>query len=179
MIRRPIPHPTIQACPKENNRLRERRSHSPTPILGSALSPRQRRRIRNRSFSYQRFIPATPIPGTCIINIVNLLQRLSNDRLGLTLHRVTSPQRTKEQEAEIGIECCLQGILLHSLCIPVQVLRLSRLLDRRRYRSTSLLMWGCGGRELPRGIMLYLSQPRSYFISSFVIVALLQTSQGD
>lgn len=53
-------------------------------------------------FHTKKFIPATPIPGTCVINIADLLQRLSNDKLRSTLHRVTSPQLTKEQEAEIG-----------------------------------------------------------------------------
>ncbi|KAL3421506.1 hypothetical protein PVAG01_07951 [Phlyctema vagabunda] len=37
------------------------------------------------------FVPATPIRGTCVINVADLLQRLSNDRLRSTMHRVTSP----------------------------------------------------------------------------------------
>ncbi|KAI9053007.1 hypothetical protein LZ554_003277 [Drepanopeziza brunnea f. sp. 'monogermtubi'] len=37
------------------------------------------------------FIPATPIEGTCVINVADLLQRLSNGRLRSTRHRVTSP----------------------------------------------------------------------------------------
>lgn len=38
-------------------------------------------------------MPATPIPGTCVINVADLLQRWSNDRLRSTRHRVVSPPR--------------------------------------------------------------------------------------
>ncbi|KIW96768.1 uncharacterized protein Z519_02159 [Cladophialophora bantiana CBS 173.52] len=38
------------------------------------------------------FHPAAPIPGTVLINIADLLQRLSNDRLRSTIHRVVAPQ---------------------------------------------------------------------------------------
>ncbi|KAL1643323.1 hypothetical protein SLS58_004994 [Diplodia intermedia] len=37
------------------------------------------------------FLPATPLPGTCVINVADLLQRWSNDRLRSTRHRVVSP----------------------------------------------------------------------------------------
>jgi len=37
------------------------------------------------------FIPATPIPGTIIINVGDLLARWSNDVLRSTLHRVVAP----------------------------------------------------------------------------------------
>ena len=40
-------------------------------------------------------MPATPMEGTCVINVADLLQRLSNDRLRSTLHRVTSPPLEK------------------------------------------------------------------------------------
>jgi isopenicillin N synthase-like dioxygenase len=53
-------------------------------------------------FHTKKYLPATPIPGTCVINIADLLQRLSNDRLRSTRHRVTKPQLTKEQLAELG-----------------------------------------------------------------------------
>ena len=38
------------------------------------------------------FKPAKPIPGTVLINIADLLQRLTNDRCRSTLHRVVSPR---------------------------------------------------------------------------------------
>jgi isopenicillin N synthase-like dioxygenase len=38
------------------------------------------------------FKPATPLPGTVLINIADLLQRLTNDRCKSTLHRVVSPK---------------------------------------------------------------------------------------
>jgi isopenicillin N synthase-like dioxygenase len=38
------------------------------------------------------FKPAKPIPGTVLINIADLLQRLTNDRCRSTLHRVVSPK---------------------------------------------------------------------------------------
>jgi isopenicillin N synthase-like dioxygenase len=46
-------------------------------------------------FHTGNFLPATPIEGTCVINVADLLQRLSNDRLRSTLHRVTSPPLDK------------------------------------------------------------------------------------
>jgi isopenicillin N synthase-like dioxygenase len=48
------------------------------------------------------FVPATPIRGTCVINVADLLQRLSNDRLRSTMHRVTSPKLSEEQMRELG-----------------------------------------------------------------------------
>ncbi|EKG22135.1 Oxoglutarate/iron-dependent oxygenase [Macrophomina phaseolina MS6] len=41
------------------------------------------------------FVPATPIPGTCVINVADLLQRWSNDRLRSTRHRVVAPPSHK------------------------------------------------------------------------------------
>lgn len=38
------------------------------------------------------FRPAVPIPGTVLINIADLLQRLSNDHLRSTIHRVVEPK---------------------------------------------------------------------------------------
>ncbi|KAJ3822517.1 hypothetical protein F5878DRAFT_629272 [Lentinula raphanica] len=39
------------------------------------------------------FVPATPIPGTIVINVGDLLARWSNDVLRSTLHRVVSPAK--------------------------------------------------------------------------------------
>lgn len=55
-------------------------------------------------FHTNTFIPATPIRGTCVINVADLLQRLSNDRLRSTMHRVTSPKLSPEQLAALGQE---------------------------------------------------------------------------
>lgn len=38
------------------------------------------------------FKPALPVPGTVLINIADLLQRLTNDRCRSTIHRVVSPK---------------------------------------------------------------------------------------
>lgn len=38
------------------------------------------------------FKPAVPVPGTVLINIADLLQRLTNDRCRSTVHRVVSPR---------------------------------------------------------------------------------------
>ncbi|KAL5121588.1 hypothetical protein ACEQ8H_000660 [Pleosporales sp. CAS-2024a] len=38
------------------------------------------------------FKPAVPVPGTVLINIADLMQRLTNDRCRSTLHRVVSPK---------------------------------------------------------------------------------------
>ena len=47
-------------------------------------------------------MPATPIKGTCVINVADLLQRLSNDRLRSTMHRVTSPRPNGEELGKVG-----------------------------------------------------------------------------
>ncbi|KAG6878590.1 hypothetical protein C0993_003045 [Termitomyces sp. T159_Od127] len=46
------------------------------------------------------FVPATPIPGTIVINVGDLLARWSNDVLRSTLHRVVAPpaKRMKDDE---------------------------------------------------------------------------------
>lgn len=38
------------------------------------------------------FKPALPVPGTVLVNIADLLQRLTNDRCRSTMHRVVSPK---------------------------------------------------------------------------------------
>lgn len=48
------------------------------------------------------FVPATPLPGTCVVNVADLLQRLSNDRLRSTRHRVTAPKLSEEEFEKIG-----------------------------------------------------------------------------
>ena len=53
-------------------------------------------------FHTGNFLPATPIRGTCVINVADLLQRLSNDRLRSTMHRVTTPKLNAEQLTKIG-----------------------------------------------------------------------------
>lgn len=47
-------------------------------------------------FHTGNFVAATPVPGTCVINVADLLQRLSNDKLRSTMHRVTAPKISKE-----------------------------------------------------------------------------------
>jgi isopenicillin N synthase-like dioxygenase len=54
------------------------------------------------AFHTGEFLPATPIKGTCVINVADLLQRLSNDKLRSTRHRVMLPQFTPEQLAQLG-----------------------------------------------------------------------------
>jgi len=48
----------------------------------------------------QKFQPATPIPGTIVINAGDLLARWSNDVLRSTLHRVVAPPATKISDTE-------------------------------------------------------------------------------
>ncbi|KAF2483460.1 thymine dioxygenase [Neohortaea acidophila] len=38
-----------------------------------------------------KFLPATPVPGACVVNVGDLLMRWSNDYLKSTRHRVTLP----------------------------------------------------------------------------------------
>lgn len=58
-------------------------------------------------FHTNNFVPATPIRGTCVINVADLLQRLSNDRLRSTMHRVTSPKLSEEKLSELGEDAML------------------------------------------------------------------------
>ncbi|KAL0949291.1 hypothetical protein HGRIS_009369 [Hohenbuehelia grisea] len=48
----------------------------------------------------QVFHPATPIPGTIVVNVGDLLARWSNDILRSTLHRVVAPPLKKISETE-------------------------------------------------------------------------------
>jgi isopenicillin N synthase-like dioxygenase len=43
-------------------------------------------------FHTGEFKAALPVPGTCLINIADLMQRLTNDRCRSTMHRVVSPR---------------------------------------------------------------------------------------
>ena len=43
-------------------------------------------------FHRNEFQPAVPVPGTVLINIADLMQRLTNDRCQSTMHRVVSPK---------------------------------------------------------------------------------------
>ncbi|GLB34027.1 putative 2OG-Fe(II) oxygenase [Lyophyllum shimeji] len=46
------------------------------------------------------FIPATPIPGTIVVNVGDLLARWSNDVLRSTLHRVVAPSAKQISDTE-------------------------------------------------------------------------------
>ncbi|KAF5387662.1 hypothetical protein D9615_000591 [Tricholomella constricta] len=46
------------------------------------------------------FIPATPIPGTIVVNVGDLLARWSNDVLRSTLHRVVAPPAKQVTDTE-------------------------------------------------------------------------------
>jgi len=47
----------------------------------------------------ENYIPATPIPGTIVVNVGDLLARWSNDLFRSTLHRVVSPTGTGSTDA--------------------------------------------------------------------------------
>lgn len=53
-------------------------------------------------FHTGEFVQATPLPGTCIINVADLLQRLSNDKLRSTRHRVGKPMIAPEVLEKMG-----------------------------------------------------------------------------
>lgn len=40
------------------------------------------------------FVPALPVEGTVVVNVGELMQRLTNDRVEATVHRVVSPRAT-------------------------------------------------------------------------------------
>lgn len=47
------------------------------------------------------FLPATPIPGTIVVNVGDLLARWSNDLLRSTLHRVVAPPGNNSQALDV------------------------------------------------------------------------------
>ncbi|KXS98686.1 hypothetical protein AC578_1243 [Pseudocercospora eumusae] len=49
-----------------------------------------------------KFVPATPIPGACVMNVGDLLMRWSNDKLKSTLHRVTLPPLSDSYDTSSG-----------------------------------------------------------------------------
>ncbi|OCH94349.1 Clavaminate synthase-like protein [Obba rivulosa] len=57
----------------------------------------------------KQFQPATPIPGTIVVNAGDLLSRWSNDVLRSTLHRVVAPPAKKISETE-GVTPARQSI---------------------------------------------------------------------
>ncbi|PCH41193.1 Clavaminate synthase-like protein [Wolfiporia cocos MD-104 SS10] len=70
----------------------------------------------------KRFQPATPIPGTIVINAGDLLARWSNDILRSTLHRVVAPPAQKVSETE-SLTPARQSIAF--FCNPNQGARIS------------------------------------------------------
>ena len=48
------------------------------------------------------FTAAIPVTATIVLNVADLLQRFSNDRMRSTRHRVVAPQITDEQLEELG-----------------------------------------------------------------------------
>jgi isopenicillin N synthase-like dioxygenase len=48
-----------------------------------------------------KFVDATPVPGTCVVNAGDLLARWSNDTIKSTVHRVVEPPK-REGEGEQG-----------------------------------------------------------------------------
>ncbi|OJD29863.1 clavaminate synthase-like protein [Diplodia corticola] len=82
----PIPAATI-ANPDEHSRIHAHTDYGLCTILFQDLTGG----LEVDPFHTGAFVPATPLPGTCVINVADLLQRWSNDRLRSTLHRVVSP----------------------------------------------------------------------------------------
>jgi len=58
-------------------------------------------------FHSGEFVPATPVPGSCVINVADLLQRLSNDKLRSTRHRVTAPKISDEAFEKLDTDALL------------------------------------------------------------------------
>ncbi|XP_046551294.1 2-oxoglutarate-Fe(II) type oxidoreductase hxnY-like [Haliotis rubra] len=52
------------------------------------------------------FMPVTPMEGTIVVNIGDLMQRLTADKLKATVHRVILP------DTEKGKACCRQSVAL-------------------------------------------------------------------
>jgi isopenicillin N synthase-like dioxygenase len=50
------------------------------------------------------FRPATPVPGTVLVNIGDLMERWSNSRWRSTVHRVVAPPIDENRSTEIGEE---------------------------------------------------------------------------
>ncbi|KAL2007690.1 hypothetical protein VTN00DRAFT_7672 [Thermoascus crustaceus] len=57
-------------------------------------------------FRTGEFKPATPIPGTVLVNIGDLLQRLTNNRVRSTRHRVVAPPSVA-RDVVLPARCCI------------------------------------------------------------------------
>lgn len=64
------------------------------------------------------YIPATPIPGTIVVNVGDLLARWSNDRFRSTMHRVVSPTRPSAATANTSLELTPRRQSVAFFCNP-------------------------------------------------------------
>lgn len=91
-------------------------------------------------FHTGNFLPATPIEGTCVINVADLLQRLSNDRLKSTLHRVTSPPAEKVGKDGFLPARYSTAYFVHPAA-DVEIVPILKEGEKMKYESVNAGMW--------------------------------------
>lgn len=97
-ILRPIHYPPITEEPKDAVRAAEHEDiNLITLLMGASADGLQ---VLNKAGEW---IPVTALPGQIIVNVGDMLQRHSNNKLRSTTHRVVNPPREKWSESRFSI----------------------------------------------------------------------------
>lgn len=97
-ILRPIHYPPIEVEPKDAVRAAEHEDiNLITLLMGASADGLQ---ILNKQGEW---VSVTALPGQIVVNVGDMLQRLTNNRLRSTTHRVVNPPREKWAESRFSI----------------------------------------------------------------------------
>lgn len=97
-ILRPIHYPPIEAEPKDAVRAAEHEDINLITLLMGASA--EGLEVLNKKGDY---IPVTALPEQVVVNVGDMLQRLTNNQLRSTTHRVVNPPREKWRESRFSI----------------------------------------------------------------------------
>jgi isopenicillin N synthase-like dioxygenase len=97
-ILRPIHYPPIESEPKDAIRAGEHEDINLITLLVGASA--EGLEVLNRSGEY---IPVTEVEDHIVVNVGDMLQRLTNDKLKSTTHRVVNPPRERWSEPRFSI----------------------------------------------------------------------------
>lgn len=97
-ILRPIHYPPIQTEPKDAVRAAEHEDiNLITLLMGASADGLE---VKNKQ---GKWIAVTALPGQIIVNVGDMLQRLTNNKLRSTTHRVVNPPREKWGQSRYSI----------------------------------------------------------------------------
>jgi len=97
-ILRPIHYPPITEEPKDAVRAAEHGDiNLITLLMGASADGLQ---VLNKAGEW---IPVTALPGQIVVNVGDMMQRLTNNKLRSTIHRVVNPPREKWSESRFSI----------------------------------------------------------------------------